>query len=57
MAIKESLAFELVVIENFLDHVKGDIVTEAKKIESYLDSEWQNHFVKKAVAPLVPLAS
>ena len=53
MAIKESLMFELVVIENFLDHVKGDIVTDAKTIEGYLDSEWQNHFVKKAVAPLV----
>ena len=36
----------LAVIENFLDHVKGDIITDAKLVKQYLESEWQNHFVK-----------
>ena len=36
----------LTVIENFLDHVKGDIITDAKLVKQYLESEWQNHFVK-----------
>ena len=43
----------LTVIENFLDHVKGDIITDAKIVKQYLESEWQNHFVK-TTAPADP---
>lgn len=39
----------LIVVENFLSHVKGDIITEAKLIKQYLESEWQNHFIKTTV--------
>ena len=57
MGIKEKFEFELVVVENFLEHVKGEVITDFKKIEEYLESEFQNHFVKKAVtvevAPVV----
>lgn len=46
--------FSLTVTENFLAHVKGDIITDAKLIKEYLESEWQNHFVKTAVQPADP---
>ncbi|WP_161539894.1 hypothetical protein [Glaciimonas sp. PCH181] len=46
--------FALTVIENFLDHVKGDSITDAKLIKQYVDSEWQNHFVKTAAPPADP---
>jgi hypothetical protein len=36
----------LTVVENFLTHVKGEIIVDAKLIKQYLDSEWQNHFIK-----------
>lgn len=56
MAIKDKLEYELVVIENFADYVKGQIITDVKKIADLVDSEWQAHFVKKAatveVAPV-----
>lgn len=52
MALKDKFEFELIVVENFLEHVKGEVITDFKRIEQYLESEWQNHFVKKAVAPL-----
>jgi len=39
----------LLVVENFLEYVKGDIITDAKKIKQFLDSEWQGHFVKTQV--------
>jgi len=39
----------LLVVENFLSHVKGDIITDAKLMKQYLESEWQNHFVKTTV--------
>lgn len=38
--------FALTVVENFLTHVKGDVITDAKLIKQYLVSEWQNHFIK-----------
>jgi hypothetical protein len=35
-------------------HVKGDIITDAKLVKQYIDSEWQNHFVKTAAPPASP---
>ena len=43
----------LLVVEAFLDHFKGEIITDAKLIKKYLTSEWQNHFVK-TTAPADP---
>lgn len=43
----------LTVVENFLEHIKGEIITDAKLVKQYIDSEWQNHFVK-IVAPADP---
>ncbi|MFC3111412.1 hypothetical protein ACFQAT_10465 [Undibacterium arcticum] len=45
--------FALTVVENFLSHVKGDVITDAKLIKQYLASEWQNHFIKTD-APVDP---
>lgn len=45
--------FALTVIENFLEYVKGDVITDQKLVKQYVDSEWQNHFVKTA-APADP---
>lgn len=39
----------LVVKENFLDHRKGEMISDPKKVEEYTNSEWQNHFVKTSV--------
>ena len=50
MSVKDKIKVELVVVENFLKYVKGEIITEAKEIEDLIESEWQNHFVKKAAA-------
>jgi hypothetical protein len=36
----------LTVVENFLTHVKGDIIVDEKLVKQYLDSEWQSHFIK-----------
>jgi len=38
----------LTVVENFLDYVKGDVITDAKLVKQFIDSEWQNHFIKTA---------
>lgn len=43
----------LVVIENFLLHVKGDIITDPKLVKQYLESEWQAHVIKTQ-APVDP---
>lgn len=43
----------ITVIENFLGHVKGDVITDVKLIKKYLESEWQNHFIKTD-APVEP---
>lgn len=40
--------FHLVVVENFLNHVKGEVITDAEKVAEILESEWQAHVVKKA---------
>jgi hypothetical protein len=50
MGIKEKLEYELVVIENFGEYVKGEIISDVKKIADLVDSEWQAHFVKKPIA-------
>lgn len=62
MSIKESvkaaLAYELVVVENFAEYVKGQIITEAEKIKELVESEWSAHVVKKPVQqPEEPAAS
>jgi len=41
--------YELVVIENFGNYVKGQIITDDKEIADLVDSEWQANFVKKPV--------
>jgi len=48
---KQKIGIELVVVENFLSHVKGEIITDAEKVAEYLESEFQNHFVKKTASP------
>jgi len=45
--------FALTVVENFLTHVKGDVITDAKLIKQYLASGWQSHFIKTE-APVEP---
>lgn len=61
MAIKDKVVaafdFELVVIENFAEHIKGEIITEAEKIEALIGSEFEAHFVKKAKTPADPASS
>jgi hypothetical protein len=44
----------LTVVENFLSHVKGDIISDAEKIKKYANSEWQGHFIKTAVPAPAP---
>ncbi len=46
--------FQLTVVENFLTFVKGDIITDPKLIKQYVDSEWQNSFVKTPAPPADP---
>lgn len=46
--------FTLTVVENFKDHVKGDVITDSKLIKQYLESEWQNHFIKTSAPPADP---
>lgn len=48
---KAALAYELVVVENFGEYVKGQIITESEKINELVDSEWSAHVVKKPVQP------
>jgi hypothetical protein len=56
--IVEELDHELLVVENFAEYVRGQIITEAAKIKELLESEWANHVVKKAKpAPADPSAS
>jgi len=38
----------LTVVEDFLTHIKGEIISDAKLVEQYLVSEYQDHFVKTA---------
>lgn len=46
-AAETAAEHELVVLQDFLGYVKGQIITEAKKVKDLVDSEWQTHFVKK----------
>ena len=46
----------LTVIEEFLDHFKGEVIADAKLIKKYIESEWQNHFVKTAAPPGYPVS-
>ena len=61
MGIKDKVVaafeFELVVVENFSEYVKGEIITEAEKIEALIGSEFEAHFVKKAVTPAEPAST
>ena len=57
-AVETAVEHELVVVEGFLDYVKGQVITEAEKVKELLESEWQHHFVKKPKqAPADPSAS
>lgn len=47
----------LTVVENFLTHIKGEIISDAKLVEQYLASEYQAHFVKTAAAAVVAAAA
>lgn len=47
LAVEAAVEHELVVIESFLGYVKGQVITEAEKVKELIESEWQNHFVKK----------
>lgn len=40
----------LLVVQNFLSYVKGDIITDAKLVKQYLASEWQNYVMQVATA-------
>ncbi len=46
--LQTELQHELVVVENFLSYVKGEIITDAAKIKELLESEWAAHVMKKA---------
>lgn len=48
--ILPAIEHELVVVENFLSYVKGEIISDAAKVKELIESEWQNHFVKKQAA-------
>ena len=48
MSVKDKIKYELVVVENFLHYVKGEIITDLKAVDELVESEWQNHFVKKS---------
>ena len=48
MSLKDTVKCDLVVIENFLEYVKGEVITDVKKVAELIESEWQNHFVKKS---------
>lgn len=41
------LDHELVVIQNFLSYVKGEVIKDAEKIKDILESEWRAHVQKK----------
>ncbi len=57
-AVEAAVEHELVVVESFLDYAKGQVITEAEKMKELLESEWQNHVIKKAKqAPADPSAS
>jgi len=43
--------YELVVVEACLSYEKGQIISEASKVNELLESEWSSHFVKKAKQP------
>lgn len=49
-AVEAAVEHELVVIEAFLGYEKGQIITDAEKVKELLESEWENHFVKKLKA-------
>lgn len=40
--------YTLVVIENFAEYVKGEVITEAVKVKEILASEWEAHVVRKS---------
>ena len=46
----------LLVVTDFLEHVKGDLITDAKLIEQYLESGWQSNVMQTttADAPVAP---
>lgn len=49
-SVVASAQHELVVLESFLGHVKGDVISEAEKVSALLESEWVSHFVKRPKA-------
>ncbi|MDO8039504.1 hypothetical protein [Janthinobacterium sp. SUN137] len=40
--------FNLTVIEAFLSHSKGEVISDPAEVAKYVDSDWQGHFVKSA---------
>ena len=48
MSLKDTVKYDLVVVENFLEYVKGEVITDVKKVTELVESEWQAHFVKKS---------
>lgn len=42
--------FNLTVVEAFLSHSKGEVISDAAQVAQYVDSEWQGHFVKSAAS-------
>lgn len=43
----------LTVIEAFLGHAKGDIITDTEAMQKYIGSEWEGHFIKCTVTEFV----
>ena len=37
--------YEIIVVEPFLDYVKGEIISDPEKISELIDSDWQQHFI------------
>ena len=54
------MKFDLVVLENFLEYVKGEVISDVKKIAELIDSEFTSSFIKREkpepIAPVAPAA-
>lgn len=41
---------ELVVVEPFPGHVRGDLITDPDEVRAILDGAWSSHVVQRATA-------
>lgn len=43
----------LTVVEDFLTHTKGEVITDPALVKEYVRSDYQAHFVKTEAPPTV----